>query len=162
MKKLDLFPEKRFELYSPLSVEDALYALDNEIFHSKPTHFWLQFKDIGEKKYIGYINKNTFEAVGYSALWRINNIKISGEVTQNEKGSKIALSFNLRKGAKISLTIFPLIPVLFSLYTSISIKDPLAFIVVSVFVIGLYLTEGLSINLTIKLLLKDFKKILCA
>ena len=162
MKKFDLFPEKRFKLFSPLCMEDALYALDNEIYYSKSVRFYSPFKDIGEKKFVGQIDKNTFKAFRYSTLWRINNIKISGELTQNEKGSKITVSFNLMKGAKISLLILYLIPVLSSLRASISTRYPLIFLIVSIYMIGFYLIERLSINYKIKLLLKDFKKIFCA
>ena len=84
-------------------------------------------------------------------------------MAQDEKGSKISLSFNLRKDTKISFLIVALIPVLFSLYVSVfSTKDPLVFLIVSVFIIGIYLVERLITNFKIKLILKKFKKIFCA
>lgn len=161
MKKLDLFPEKRLEISSPLSAEDALCALGKEMRHSKSIYMNFPFEETGGKKFKGAINKNTFKAIRYSAMWS-NLLIINGEVLQDESGSRIALSFSLRKDIKISLMVFPLIPMLFSLYASISAKDPLVFIVVSAFAIGLYFIEMLALNCSVKATLKRLKKIFCA
>ena len=163
MKKFDLFPEKRFELFSPLSVQDALCALGEEMRYSKSIYLNFPYEDTNGKKFKGTINKNTFNAIRYSAMWSVHNLLIiNGEAVQSENGSKIHLSFNLRKDTKISLLILPLIPLLFSLYVSISAKNPFVFLVISAFMIGFYLFERLILEYSAKTTLKSLRKIFYA
>ncbi len=166
MKKLRFFPTKSAEIVSPLSIDDLLFSLKNEVCIGNPYSLIFPLEENGGKIFRGYIGNNSFTIVRHNRFKRtISRPIIEGTISAGQNGSHIKLDFAVMKLHKIDQVIFfSLMLALIALLIVYSFMDLIyiaALLLVLLFCATIKISERVSFNVSVRKSLKKLKKMFC-